>query len=143
MKKERQTAIIEVIQSHEVRNQQQLLEELEKRGLQTNQSSISRDLTELGVFKVNGNYRLPHISQGESPFVDLLKIDKAGDNLIVLQTEAGQAPIVALMIDRAKLKEVVGTIAGDDTIFVAVKDGQHQTKAMKEIFHLFQRCKPN
>jgi transcriptional regulator of arginine metabolism len=92
----------------------------------------------LGVVKINGSYRLPHLEPGESPLVDVLEVETAGDYMIVVKTAAGEAQIVALTIDRAKIPEIVGTVAGDDTIFVAVKGREEQGKAMKQILKLFK-----
>jgi len=137
-KRARQEKLIEIIQAKRVANQRQVLRELKRLGIPATQSSVSRDLAELGVIKINGSYRLPHLEPGESPLVDVLDADTAGDHLIVLKTAAGQAQIVALTIDRAKIPEVVGTVAGDDTIFVAVKGHEEQGKAMKQILKLFK-----
>lgn len=138
IKKKRQEKLKEIIRAKRVANQRQLLRELKRFGLTVNQSSVSRDLTEIGVIKINGTYRLPHLEPGESPLVDVLDADTAGDHLIVLKTAPGQAQIVAIAIDRAKFPEVVGTVAGDDTIFVATKSREDQTKAMKQILSLFK-----
>jgi transcriptional regulator of arginine metabolism len=137
-KKERQEKLIEVIRAKHLSNQQHLQKELRRLGIVVNQSSISRDLAELGVIKLKGAYRLPSLERGESPLVDILEAEPAGDHLIVLKTAPGEAQIVALTIDRAKLAEVVGTVAGDDTIFVAVKGPVEQGEAMKQIFSLFK-----
>jgi len=137
-KKERQEKLIEIIRTKQLTDQQQLRRALNHLGITANQSSISRDLAELGVIKLKGVYRLPRLEPGESPVVDVLEVETAGDHLIVLKTPAGQAQIVALTIDRAKIPEVVGTVAGDDTIFVAIKGRVEQGQAIKQIFHLFK-----
>ncbi len=137
-KQERQRKLTEIIRTKEVVNQDQLQKELKRLGVVATQSSISRDLAELGVVKLKGAYRLPHLDPGESTLVDLLDMESAGENLLVLKTPPGQAQIVAITIDRARLPEVVGTVAGDDTIFVAVKNPVDQGKATKQILNLFK-----
>jgi transcriptional regulator of arginine metabolism len=136
-KKARQEKIVEIIRAKQVTNQMQLLAELESLGISANQATASRDLTEIGVIKIHGVYQLPHLDRGGSPLVDVLDVQSAGDNLIVIKTAAGEAQIVGITIDRAKIAEVVGTVAGDDTIFVAVNSREDQGKAIKQIYQLF------
>ncbi|MCS6805744.1 MAG: arginine repressor [Acidobacteriota bacterium] len=138
-KRERQRTLLEIIRAKPASTQAQLQRRLKQLGIVATQSSISRDLTELGIIKLGGTYRLPHLERGESPLVDVLEADTAGDHLIVLKTAAGQASVVAVRIDQAQLPEVVGTVAGDDTIFVAVKNREAQSRAIKQILNLFKR----
>jgi transcriptional regulator of arginine metabolism len=137
-KKARQRKLAEIIRAKPLSNQHQLQKELVQLGIMANQSSISRDLAEMGVIKIKGIYRHPHVEPGESPLVDVLDVETAGGNLIVVKTAVGQAQIVALTIDRAKIPEIVGTVAGDDTIFAAVKHQVDQGKAIKQILTLFK-----
>src|SRR5204862_8248892 len=67
----------------------------------------------------------------------VVAVETAGDHLIVIKTDIGQASATALAIDRAAVVEIVGTVAGDDTLFVAVKNADAQRSAMKEISRLF------
>ena len=131
MKRKRQQQILEVISVKRIATQQELAAEVARRGVAATQSSISRDIVELGLTKINGYYAAPQmmLSQ-EGP---IMAIDTAGDNLIVLRTEIGQAQPTALAIDRANLTEVVGTLAGDDTIFIAVKNSTAQRLAINKI----------
>src|SRR5215216_3408062 len=127
MKKPRQEKILEVIGARRIATQQELTDELKRRGIHSTQSSISRDIVKLGLIKVNGYYAAPRpaVATG-GPVID---VDTAGDNLLVIKTEIGQASPVALAIDRAKVKEIVGTVAGDDTILIAVKNEAAQRAA--------------
>jgi transcriptional regulator of arginine metabolism len=135
MKNSRQQKIREIISARRIATQQELAESLAVRGIQATQSSVSRDIVEMGLVKVNGYYAAPQPALApEGPVVD---IDTAGDNLIVVKTEVGQAQFAALAIDRAKVEEIVGTVAGDDTIFIAVKDKAAQRGAIKAIIKLF------
>jgi transcriptional regulator of arginine metabolism len=67
----------------------------------------------------------------------LLGLDLAGDNLVVARTEPGLASAVAVEIDSAGMREIVGTLAGEDTIFIAVTDRKNQRLAMKKIWEIF------
>jgi transcriptional regulator of arginine metabolism len=91
----------------------------------------------MGLSKLNGYYFSPRPALAASGPV--LEIDTAGDNLIIIKTDTGQASPAALAIDRANIDEVIGTVAGDDTIFVAVKNLPAQRIAIRKIVKLFAR----
>lgn len=133
----RQEKVLELIRAKRIRTQAELVEELRRRGIHATQSSISRDLARLGAVKVNGYYTLPRLRHPVAGVLEILDLDTAGDHLIVVKTEPGQASPVALQIDRAHFPEVVGTVAGDDTVFIAVKDREAQRKAIRRISELF------
>lgn len=104
--------------------QQALVDELTERGLVATQSSVSRDLKELGAIKTNRGYELPApgaLEQdelaGASEF--LRSVTPAGPNLTVIRTAIGAAQRVALALDRSGWPEMIGNIGGDDTVFVA------------------------
>jgi transcriptional regulator of arginine metabolism len=136
-KEKRQNSILSLIRAKSLGTQEELSELLEKRGFSVTQSSISRDLDELGIIKVNGFYAIPE--KTETPFFGLLVLDTAGENLIVAKCESGLASAVAVRIDATRISEIVGTIAGDDTIFIAVKDAKAQKAAMKKIWEIFEK----
>lgn len=108
-----------------VKTQSQLVAMLEQRGHEVTQSSVSRDLTELGAIKVEGRYQLPDPAVGPADAVQrtvfglVRGTTPAGDHLLVVRTPAGASAIICSALDKLELPEVVGTIAGDDTIFVA------------------------
>lgn len=133
MKNERQETILEIIGAKRIGTQQQLARELQRHGIVATQSSVSRDIVELGLTKLNGCYTAPRPALAGS---SVIEIETAGDNLIVIKTEIGQASLTALVIDRAKIDEIIGTVAGDDTLFVAIKNGEAQRAAMKKIVQL-------
>ncbi|WP_141731771.1 arginine repressor [Oligoflexus tunisiensis] len=133
----RLSIIADVIRNNKVSNQHDLKEHLKGRGFDTTQSSISRDLKKLGVVKVEGFYKTPSIAPGESSKVDRLDATTAGDNLIILKTGPGNANRAGVVIDRANIPGILGTIAGDDTIFVAVANRQQQAKVLRRVFALF------
>ncbi|HSK71362.1 MAG TPA: hypothetical protein VK892_06680 [Pyrinomonadaceae bacterium] len=135
-KEKRQNSILSLIRAKRIGTQEELSELLEKKGFSATQSSVSRDLDELGIVKVGGFYAIPE--KTETPVFGLLVLDTAGENLIVARCEAGLASAVAVRIDAARISEIVGTITGDDTIFIAVKDAKAQKSAMKKIWELFE-----
>jgi transcriptional regulator of arginine metabolism len=135
---QRQNAILELIAAKQIGKQEELAELLEKKGFAATQSSVSRDLVKLGIIKTGGFYALPQKPQ-TAVAAGLLNLDTAGDNLIIVRCEAGLASAVAVRIDRANINEIVGTIAGDDTIFVAVKNAKTQKDAMKKIWEIFEK----
>lgn len=109
---------------------------LERAGVAATQSSVSRDLEELGVVKHHGHYTLPRTDG--AAVRGLLSLDHAGDSLVIARTVPGLASAVAVQIDAAAIPEIVGTIAGEDAIFIAVRDAKSQRVAVKEIWALFE-----
>jgi transcriptional regulator of arginine metabolism len=104
--------------------QQQLVDELNERGHVATQSSVSRDLKELGAIKTPQGYELPGVDGAVQDELDgvaefLREITPAGPNLTVIRTAIGAAQRVALALDRSGWPEMVGNIGGDDTVFVA------------------------
>ena len=135
---DRLSVLANLIRKEKIGNQMDLKNRLAEEGYETTQSSISRDLKKLGVVKVDGFYKTPSIAPGESNKVDRLDALTAGDNMIVFKTGPGNANRAAVIIDRANISGLLGTIAGDDTIFVAVPNRQEQAKVIKKIFTLFE-----
>ena len=131
----RQRKILSLIQARPIGTQADLKAHLERAGLPATQSSVSRDLEELGVLKYNGHYTLPRANGAAAQ--GLLGLDMAGDVLVVAHTELGLASAVAVQIDAARIPEIVGTLAGEDTIFIAVTDRKAQRSATKKIWELF------
>ena len=131
----RQKRILSLIRARPIGTQEELRSLLEKAGLSATQSSVSRDLEELGVVKHHGHYTVPQTNGAAAR--GLLSLDTAGDNLIVARTEPGLASAVAVEIDRAAISEIVGTLAGEDTVFIALRDLKTQRIAMKKIWGLF------
>lgn len=131
----RQKKILSLIHAKSVSTQGELRNLLEQAGLSATQSSVSRDLEELGVVKHQGRYTIPRSNGAFAR--GLLSLDLSGDNLVVARTEPGLASAVAVEIDAASIREIVGTLAGEDTIFIAVNDAKTQRAAMKQIWELF------
>src|SRR5215204_7338563 len=134
-KRERQQQILDLIRATPVGTQEDLRALLERAGVPATQSSVSRDLEELGVVKQHGHYTLPRTNG--APLRGLLSLDQAGDNLVIARTVPGLASAVAVEIDAAAIPDIVGTIAGEDTIFIAVRDPKSQRTAVKEVWKLF------
>lgn len=133
-KEKRQKAILNLVSRQRVANQSELAQLLSSQGFSVNQSSVSRDLLELNITKLNGAYATVTNENSE-----VLSIGIAGNNLVIVKTEAGMASAICVKIDRENFKEIAGTIAGEDTIFVAVKDEKLQKEVIKLIWKLFER----
>lgn len=138
LKKKRQQKIRDLIQAKHISTQEELTELLAGGAFTVTQSSVSRDLEEIGIIKVNGYYALPQGTE-TTQRMGLLEMDTAGESLVVAKTEPGLASAIALRIDRAKITGIVGTVAGDDTIFIAVKDAKTQNKVIKAIWETFEK----
>ncbi len=134
----RREAIRELLARGPVDTQQTLVEALGARGLPVTQSSISRDLRDLGAVKTSRGYALPaseHTGEVEIRKVaDLLRsATPAGANLLVIKTAIGAAQRVALAFDRSDWPEIVGNIGGDDTVFVATSSASAQKHLIAKI----------
>jgi len=137
VKPERQEAILKLIGAMRIERQSELVQVLRDHGFEVTQASVSRDLEELGIVKINGAYSQPERS-ANSFGIGLIGVEPAGDNLIVAKTYSGLASASAVRIDSARLDEIVGTIAGDDTIFIAVKGPKEQRSVIKRLWELFE-----
>jgi transcriptional regulator of arginine metabolism len=140
----RRTMLAKIIRERSVGRQTELVDLLRKLGHIATQSSVSRDLRELGVAKMGDRYVLPEAAlQPKNDFSALKQFVNArltaGTNLTVLKTAVGSAQSVAVAIDTAQWPEVVGTISGDDTIFIATAGAAAQRKLSDRLFALFGR----
>ena len=135
LKRERQKRILNLIRAKRIGTQEALREHLERAGVSATQSSVSRDLEELGVVKHHGAYALPHANGASAR--GLLRHDVAGEVLVIARCLPGRASAVAVEIDDAGIPDIVGTLAGEDTIFIAVRDSKGQRTTMKTIWELF------
>ena len=138
-RRKRHLKILELISTRAIRTQEDLAEALAAEGWEVTQSSVSRDITALRLIKANGVYRRPSpaatpADPDERRIADgVLTIEPAGEALIVLHTPPGEANRVAVALDRLAWPDVVGTIAGEDTIFLAVKDATAQRRVVGEV----------
>jgi transcriptional regulator of arginine metabolism len=139
----RRAAILRIIGETTVRNQDELVKVLRKQGFDATQSSVSRDLRELGVAKAGDRYIVPSLdtSSATNPFAAVAKfvteIKTAGTSLTVVKTTTGTAQSVAVAIDSSDWPEVVGTISGDDTIFIATDEAKDQKKLRERLRGIF------
>ncbi|MBR4019150.1 MAG: arginine repressor [Clostridia bacterium] len=133
MKSARQTMILELIDQYDIDTQDELASMLKARGLKVTQATVSRDIKELRLIKVlsdDGVYKYATVDKAEADLKDrfinifahsVLSMSATG-NLVVVKTIPGTASAAAEAIDSMRMEEVVGTIAGDNSIFIAVKD---------------------
>ena len=134
MKAHRQSVVRELVDREEITSQEQLRVRLRERGIDVTQATLSRDIRELGLVKRTADraYRTPGALGAPVPVDagaglaraagEYLRAQESVGHLLVLRTDAGQAQTLAVAIDRARLREIVGTIAGDDTILVICRD---------------------
>jgi transcriptional regulator of arginine metabolism len=141
-RRKRHLKILELISTRAIHTQEELAEALAAAGWEVTQPSVSRDIAALRLMKVNGAYRRPPRGASvqdpdERRIADsVLTAEPAGDALIVLHTPPGEANRVAVALDRMAWPDVVGTIAGDDTIFLAAKDVAAQRRILREVRRL-------
>lgn len=135
----RQRLIRSLLVRTRVRSQRELVERLGREGVAATQSSVSRDLRDLGAAKLRGRYALPAAAAGPErqelrDAVSLVRaIRRAGPHLTVVGTAVGAAQAVAVALDRAGWPEVAGTVAGDDTIFVASAGARQQRRVIQQL----------
>ena len=124
----RQGQIIKTIRATPIYTQEELARELGQLGIHTTQVTLSRDMRELGLVKTADGYRQllkdqngPRLSDIANEYLQDIRI---AQNLVVLRTSPGHASPLAVSIDRQELEEVIGTVAGDDTVLVITADSQ-------------------
>lgn len=140
----RRALLAKLIREQVVGRQVELVSLLRKHGHAATQSSVSRDLRELGVAKLGDRYVLPDAATPpKSDFSTLKQFVNAqftaGNNLTIVKTAVGSAQSVAVAIDTARWPEVVGTISGDDTIFIATVGAAEQVKLRQRLHAIFGR----
>src|SRR6187551_1301532 len=147
MKARRQSLVLEVVQREPVRSQEQLRRSMRAAGFDVTQATLSRDIRDLGLVKggADGAYQAPPVQQRTSQNGQSLLHRAAGEYLtrvdrvqqmVVLRTGPGQAQLLGVAIDGAHLPEVVGTIAGDDTILVIARDPRRARAFVKRFERL-------
>ena len=135
-KQDRQNTLLDLVASQAIGSQSELASLLCERGFNVTQASVSRDLDDLGIVKLDGRYVMPGLSRGESEFGPV-SLETAGDCMIVGRCKSGLASAITVRIDASRIPEIVGTIAGDDTIFIAVMDAKGQLAAINAIRSMF------
>jgi transcriptional regulator of arginine metabolism len=144
MKARRQSVLLELVDREPLHSQEELRRRLHHRGFEATQATISRDIKELGLVKRSGDgaYQRPGVDTA-NPETALAALERAAaeflrrvdrvQQLVVIRTGPGQAQPIALALDRAQLAEVVGTIAGDDTILVVARGARGAAALVKRL----------
>jgi len=141
---DRRNAVVRLLAGGTVHKQQDLVRLLRKEGYVATQSSISRDLREIGVSKARGRYVLPpaDVVRANGKFNSLAQfvqqVRRAGPCMTVVKTSTGAAQSVAVAIDKAQWPEVVGTLSGDDTIFIATGNARAQAGIVSRLREMFR-----
>ena len=142
---DRRNAILRLLRGGAVRRQSDLVSLLKRDGFAVTQSSISRDLRELGVMKASDGYVLPDKAELSARTQDkfsavasfVREVRTAGPSITVVKTTIGSAGSVAAAIDKAGWTEVAGTVSGDDTIFIATADARAQARVLEQLRDAF------
>lgn len=144
MKTRRQAKILELIQKNEVETQEELSAYLEREGFQVTQATVSRDIRELKLTKIamdNGRQKYAVIVDTDPDMAEkyarvfregFVSMDMA-ENIVVIHTVSGMAGAVCAAIDAMKLHEVIGSIAGDDTIICVIRSSEEASHIMKKL----------
>lgn len=160
----RQQRIVDLLSSHEVRSQTDLADLLVENGVSVTQATLSRDLVELNAVKVRSGsgqlvYAVPSEGGDRTPLLvretaasearlarlcgELLASAEASANLVVLRTPPGAANFLASALDKAELPEVLGTIAGDDTVMVIVRDANQSDDLVARLMAMANGARPD
>lgn len=142
LKADRRQILLDLISEQSIGRQDELARLLADRGFSVTQASVSRDLEKLGVIKINGRYVRRDFAPRAGTFGHLT-FSEAGENLIVVRCSSGLASAAAVQIDAAAIPEIVGTIAGDDTIFVAVSRSDEKTRVLKALRSILESNEGN
>jgi transcriptional regulator of arginine metabolism len=139
-KKARQGIILEITRKRPVRSQEELASLLKREGSAVTQSTLSRDIRELGLVKVRGSYRGAGEMQTSPPdeiirraFEQFVIRTGVSGNIVMVKTSPGNAHSVGVVLDAAQWPEVLGTVAGDDTVFVLLRSGRSGRKVIGRI----------
>ena len=148
MKVKRQEVILELVKKFEIETQEELAEKLNKAGFAVTQATISRDIRELKLTKIQRGAKQAYAALTENKFsnsnkyIDILKhsfvsMDMA-QNILVIKTASGTAMALATALDSLHWDEIVGTIAGDDTVMCAIRTVEDTKKLMKRLEEILQ-----
>ena len=140
----RRTQILDLLRSGEIGTQDDLRHRLARRGIHVTQATVSRDIEELGLVKTHTGYRLPETTGPVAPpqpalgvvLKEFLTDARQAANLVVVKTRPGNAHSVAVALDAEPWDDVVGTVAGDDTIFIATPSSRLAAHIRKKILAL-------
>ena len=142
MKKGRHEAIIDLIRNNEIENQSELAYKLVEKGFNVTQATISRDIQKLNLIKVksNGRFKYAVVESANNYSEKYIRIIQetiksmdVAKNLLILKTQAGMAMATAAALDGLTFDEIVGSLAGDDAIFIATKSDDSAMLLMNKI----------
>lgn len=143
MKSARQAKILEIVDTEQIETQEELAGRLKDLGFKVTQATISRDIKELRLIKImglNGSHHYASLKESNSQLNDrivnvfresVVSVDHSG-NLVVLKTFSGGAMAASVAVDSLEWPEVVGCLAGDDTIFVAIRNQEDVLEAVEK-----------
>lgn len=148
MKAQRQKKILEIIEKYEINTQESLIEKLREAGFEVTQTTVSRDIRQLNLVKgTAGNGTFKYISPGmkngkdapvfNSSITDSVTSIDSAQNIAVIKTLPGMANAVAVCVDSVDLIGLVGTVAGDDTILLVLKDNTRTDEAVASLKKIF------
>ena len=131
----RRRALIRLLEENEFSSQEEIVAAMRVKSFDVTQPSISRDFRELGVIKISGRYKPGPTDSGSGmdsaePWGLVKKVERVGSNLVVVKTGPGAAGVVADAVDKLAVQGVAGTVAGDDTLFVATKNRGAQDRLL-------------
>lgn len=142
-KKARQGRILEVVRKDPVSSQEELSVLLKRGGVEVTQSTLSRDIRELGLVKIRGRYQVagdvspaPPEAAVRRAFGQFVIHSDVSGNMIMLKTSPGNAHSIGVVLDAAQWPEVLGTVAGDDTVFVLLRSSSLGKKVLGRIREL-------
>jgi transcriptional regulator of arginine metabolism len=142
-KKARQERLLEIIRKHRVKSQKELSSFFLKDGVEVTQATLSRDIREMGIVKVRGAYHIQDewtaTLSDESirrAFNQYVRSTGISGNIVIIRTSPGNAHSIGVLLDATHWSEVLGTVAGDDTIFVLLKNSRYGNKVLSKIREL-------
>ena len=142
----RQGQILNLIRAQPIRTQEELAQALSKVGIEVTQVTLSRDIHEMGLVKVPQGYREPERAAAppeetgnlKRAVEEFVRDVKTAQNIVILKTAPGNAQPVAVALDREGWPEIVGTVARDDTVFVAAVDARQALRANEKLLALLR-----
>ena len=148
MKNARQNKILELIEEYEISTQEALIQRLAEHGFESTQTTISRDIRQLRLIKGptgRGTYKYvaPEVRKGNdapghnSALTDAVLKIEAAQNIIVVKTMAGMANAIAVCVDSLQIKDIIGSVAGDDTILLVLKTSEKALSVEAELKGVF------
>ena len=151
MKKGRQEKILELISKYEIETQDELINMLKIDGYKVTQATVSRDIRDLDLVKVtatSGKYKyvvskisgsgMSDVSVMKNPIIDTVTSVTRAQNIIVIKTIAGMAQAVGIFVDRIPDNDIVGCVAGDDTIIIVTRDEESSAEISEKIKELIK-----